>query len=61
MVGFAPRKRPLCRLILRANAPGAEVKMPLLAIYHNCRRVNIEFPAPVGMNLGMAHIAAELG
>jgi hypothetical protein len=50
----------LGRLILRSQAPGAQVKVLCLAININSRRMNIGHPAAVGVTLGVADIMTEL-
>jgi hypothetical protein len=46
--------------ILRAQAPGAKVKVLHLAIDEDSSGVNIGYPAPVGMAFGVADIMTEL-
>jgi hypothetical protein len=45
--------------MLRAQAPGAQVEVPGLAVDIDGRGVNIGRPAPVGMALGMADVMTE--
>jgi hypothetical protein len=47
-------------LILRPQAPGAQVKMLCLAIDIDSSRVDIGHPAAVGVALGVAYIMTEL-
>ena len=47
-------------LMLVAQAPGAQVKTFGLAIYGDSSRVDIGYPATVGMPFGVADIVAEL-
>jgi len=42
------------------QAAGADIKLLLAAFYHQSGRMNIYFPASVGMALGMAHIMPVL-
>jgi hypothetical protein len=46
--------------MLGAQAPGAEVKSFGLSIHNNGGRMNIRYPAAVGVALGVADIMAEL-
>ena len=48
-------------LILIAQAARAEVKLLHFSFNHDCRRVNIAEPTPVGMPLGVADIGAVNG
>jgi hypothetical protein len=46
-------------LMLGTQAPGAQVKVPSLAVDIDGRGVNIGRPAPVGVALGMADVMTE--
>jgi len=42
------------------QAAGADIKLLLAAFYHQSGRMNIYFPASVGVTLGMAHVMPVL-
>lgn len=46
--------------VLRAQAPGAQVKLFHLTVNHHSGGVDIGCPAPVGMAFGVADIMTEL-
>jgi hypothetical protein len=47
--------------MLGAQASGTQVEALELTVYRNRGRVNVGYPAAVGMPFGMTHIVAELG
>ena len=47
--------------MLIAQASGAQVESLWLTIYSDSNRVNIGYPATIGVAFGMADIVTELG
>jgi len=47
--------------MLCAQASGAEVETFSFAIYNNRNRVNIRYPASLGVTLGVTNIMTKLG
>ena len=47
--------------MLTAQAPGAQIKSPGMAINNEANRVNVGHPVTVGVAFGVAHVMTELG
>ena len=52
--------RSFSYLVLAAQTSGTQIEPLRLTTYNNSGRVNIGYPAPIGMVLGMTDIMTEL-